>query len=59
MKTDDIVNVMIECPKQSVVIELANEQHISLNGYRHAENERGEPIIVLFAKGHISEGSNI
>jgi len=55
MKSEKIIDALIQEPKSEIVIELSNGQRISSNKYIHSTNKWGDPIIVITAGRKISQ----
>ncbi len=49
MKTEEIIDAILECKNEPIVVELANGQRIPTYGYDFGTNERGDPILIIKA----------
>ena len=49
MKATEIIDSVLECANQSIVVELPNGVRMVTTGYAYGENKRGEPILIIKA----------
>jgi hypothetical protein len=47
MKTNEIVDVVIEYADKPLIVELPNGVQMATVGYTHGTNKKGEPVLII------------